>query len=394
MKDFHQKIQDITPMLFEIRRDLHRHPELSEQEVRTSAQICRYLDEWGIPYQRDVAGHGVIALIEGKKAGRKTVGIRADIDALPVLEPSTHTCCSQNHGVMHACGHDAHTTIALGIANILKSCEEELPGNVKIFFQPAEETVGGAKPMIEAGCMENPHVDYVLGLHVMPNHEVGTIEYRYGKLNAASDDVRIVIHGKSCHGAYPEQGIDAIVIAAQLISSLQTLVSRTISPLQSAVLSFGCIEGGKLPNIVCDQVTLHGTLRTTDALMRSDALAYIEKQASLIAAAFGGSAEMFVEHGYDALINDDRIVGIVLENAGQLLGRENLHQKEFPSLGVEDFSFFLEEAPGAFFHLGCGNRRKGMTAPLHSKEFELDERCIPIGVELQIANVLSLLKLD
>lgn len=392
MTDLHNKIEEITPMLLEIRRDFHRHPELSEQEVRTSEQICRYLAEWGISYEKNVAGHGVVALIEGKgKTNGKTVGIRADIDALPILEPSTHPCCSENPGVMHACGHDAHTTIALGIAKILKDEEDTLPGNVKFFFQPAEETVGGAKPMVDAGCMEHPHVDYVLGLHVMPNHEIGTIEYRYGNLNAASDEVTITVHGKSCHGAYPDQGIDAIVIASHLVCSLQTLVSRTISPLQSAVLSFGEIVGGERPNIVCDKVILHGTLRTTAPQMRQDAFQYIERQAALIAHAFGGSADVVFDCGYDALINTDEIVDVVIRNAEHLLGHENLHPKEFPSLGAEDFSFFLEEAPGAFFHLGCGNVQKGMTAPLHTKEFELDERCIPIGIELQIANILSLL---
>lgn len=393
MTDLHKKIEEITPMLLEIRRDLHLHPELSEQEVRTSEQICHYLDEWDIPYEKDVAGHGVVALIRGKgKSHGKTVAIRADIDALPIQEPSTHHCCSMNRGVMHACGHDAHTTIALGIAKILKDQEDTLQGNVKFFFQPAEETVGGAKPMVEAGYMEHPHVDYVLGLHVMPNHEVGSIEYRYGNLNAASDEVTITVHGKSCHGAYPEQGIDAVVIASHLVCALQTLVSRRISPLQSAVLSFGQISGGEGPNIVCDQVLLHGTLRTTDPQMREEAFQYIEKQAALICGAFGGSADVVFHCGYDALINTDEIVDVVVKNAEKLLGHENIHPKEFPSLGAEDFSFFLDKAPGAFFHLGCGNAAKGMTAPLHSKEFELDERCIPIGVELQIHNILSLLE--
>lgn len=394
MTDLHEKIQEITPVLFEIRRDLHRHPELSEQEVRTEKQICLWLRKWGIPYQDHVAGHGIVALIEGKKTSvtpKKTVGIRADMDALPITESSSHICCSQTSGVMHACGHDAHVAITLGVAKILKDMEYFLSGNVKFFFQPAEETIGGANRMISCGYMEHPHVDYMIGLHVMPNHESGTVEYRYGKLNASSDHIDITVHGKSCHGAYPEQGIDAIVIASHLICSLQTLVSRSLSPLQSAVLSFGKIEGGERPNILCDCVTIQGTLRTTDPEVRAHSLFYIEKQASLIAKSFGGSADVAIQKGYDALINHDEVMTVIVQNAAQLLGKQNLYQKDFPSLGVEDFSFFLAKTPGAFFHLGCGNKKEKKTAPLHSSDFELDESCIPIGVELQVMNVFSLL---
>lgn len=393
MTDVHLQIQKLTPLLLEIRRDLHRHPELSQNEIRTSSQICRYLDEWKIPYQSQVAGHGIVALLEGKgTSGRQTVGIRADMDALPLTEPVSHAYCSQNPGIMHACGHDAHVAVALGAAKILKDMENTLPGNVKFFFQPAEETVGGAKRMVEAGCMEHPHVDYVLGLHVMPNREVGTVEYRYGKLNASSDDVRITVTGKSCHGAYPDQGIDSIVIASHLVCALQSLVSRAVSPLHSAVLSFGCIQGGQRPNILCDNVVLQGTLRTTDPATRTFCISYIQKQSRQIAEAFGGTANTVITPGYDALINHGEIVDVIVRNAQKLLGQDHVFSKEFPSLGVEDFSFFLAKAPGAFFHIGCGNTKRGQTAPLHSPEFELDERCIPIGAELQVLNVLSLLK--
>lgn len=390
MTDLQKQIQKITPILLEIRRDLHRHPELSEHEVRTARQISLWLQRWGIPCEERIGGHGIVALIRGKVSG-KTVGIRADMDALPIQECASHVCCSQTPGIMHACGHDAHIAIALGAAKILKDMEDSLSGNVKFFFQPAEETIGGASRMISCGCMEHPHVDYMLGLHVMPNLESGTVEYRYGKLNASSDHIEITVHGKSCHGAYPEQGVDAIVIASHLVCSLQTLVSRSISPLQSAVLSFGKIEGGKRPNILCDCVTLEGTLRTTDSAVRTHALSYIKRQAALIAESFGGSAETAVHPGYNALINDNEVVSVILQNAAQILGRENVYEKEAPSLGVEDFSFFLEKTPGAFFHLGCGKKEEEKTAPLHSPEFELEESCIPVGVELHVRNVLSLL---
>ena len=395
MTDLQKQIQKITPTLLEIRRDLHRHPELSEHEARTAHQISLWLKQWGISYEDQIAGHGIIALIRGKSGvSGKTVAIRADMDALPISESSSHACCSQTPGIMHACGHDAHITIALGAAKILKDMEHTLSGNVKFFFQPAEETIGGARRMISCGCMEHPHVDYMLGLHVMPSRESGTVEYRHGMLNASSDHIKITVHGKSCHGAYPEQGIDAIVIASHLVCSLQTLVSRSISPLQSAVLSFGKIEGGKRPNILCSCVTLEGTLRTTDSEVRHHALSYIKKQAALIAESFGGSAQTVVHHGYDALINDDEVVSIIVQNAAHMLVTENLYEKEAPSLGVEDFSFFLEKTPGAFFHLGCGNKKERKNAPLHSPEFELEESCIPVGVELHVRNVFSLLSAE
>ena len=388
-----QRTEELYPQLVQIRRDLHRHPEPGFKEHWTSAHIRGLLDEWGIYYQFPVAGTGIVAMIQGGKPGSgNTVALRADMDALPLTEDSSRPCCSLNPGHMHACGHDAHVAIALGTARILMEARSEWSGCVKFFFQPAEETTGGALPMVEAGCMEHPHVDYVTGLHVMPTHETGEIEIRYGDLNASSDEIHIKVHGKSCHGAYPDTGVDAIVMAAAVINSLQTLVSRCISPLDNAVLTLGTIHGGTAGNIVAGEAEMTGTLRTTDPDVRRKIIDAMTRQVSCTCQAMGGSGEVVIVPGYAALINSDEIVDVLVEAATEVLGSEHIHPKKFPSLGVEDFSFFLEKAKGVFYHLGCANKEKGITSPLHSQDFDIDEACLKLGVELQAELALRLLK--
>lgn len=397
IRDQLEHMEERQEELTQIRRNFHQHPELGTNEHWTGEKIREYLDQWGISYEFPVADTGIVAKLEGKKAVAdnekrgNTIGLRADIDALPLNEDPARTYCSKNPGVMHACGHDAHMTIALGTVKLLKEHEDEWSGCVKVFFQPAEETIGGADRMVKAGCMENPKVDYVLGLHVMPTYEVGEIEIRHGKLNASSDEIHIYIHGKSCHGAYPETGVDAIVMSATVINALQSLVSRNVSPLNNAVFTLGKIQGGTAGNIVAGEVELTGTLRTTDPQTRQFCIDTIRRQVECICEGFGGSGELKVVPGYAALINTNEIVDLVAETASEILGKEHVHEKEFPSLGVEDFSFFLEKAPGAFYHLGCANKERGITAPLHSDHFDLDERCLPIGVRMQTELVLKLL---
>lgn len=388
-----ERIEELYPELVSIRREFHRHPEPGFGEYWTSARIRGLLDEWGIMYDHPVAGTGIVAKIRGLKPGRgNTVALRADMDALPLTEDPSRSYCSLNPGTMHACGHDAHVTIALGTARILMERREEWSGWVKFLFQPAEETTGGALPMVEAGCMEDPHVDYVTGLHVMPTHETGEIEIRYGDLNASSDEIHIRVRGKSCHGAYPDMGVDAIVMAAAVINSLQTLVSRNISPLDHAVFTLGAIHGGTAGNIVAGEVEMAGTLRTTDPKVRQKAIDAISRQVSCVCQGFGGTGEVKVIPGYAALINTDEIVDVLADTAAGLIGREHIHPKKFPSLGVEDFSFYLEKAEGVFYHLGCANRETGVTAPLHSPDFDIDESCLKLGVELQTALALRLLE--
>lgn len=391
--DTNKRVEEIFDELVQIRRDFHMNPELSQQEFRTQKKIQDYLNEWGIE-NYVCAETGVVGLIKGKNPG-KTIGIRADIDALPINEKSNHSYCSLNEGVMHACGHDAHTTVLLGVAKVMKEMadsEESINGNVKLLFQPAEETIGGAQRMVQEGCMLNPTVDFVLGLHVMAYIEAGMVELKYGKLNASTDSIKISLKGTSAHGAYPDKGIDAIAMAGSVITSLQTIVSRNISPLNSVVISLGRISGGVKDNVIADEVNITGTLRALDDDTRNYTKQRIRDIVTNTANAYGGQGTVNFHDGYQALINNDEVVDVVKENAERLLGKENVVFKEFPSLGAEDFSYFSDVAKGAFFHLGCGNKERGITSLIHTDTFDIDEECLKTGVLLQVENVLSLLK--
>ncbi len=386
-----EKVTEIEPWLIDIRRDFHRHPELGMAEFGTSRKISELLGEMGIQHRTGIANTGIVGIIEGSKPG-KTIALRADMDALPIREETGLSYASVNEGQMHACGHDAHMSVLLGAARVLNSLKADLSGNVKLFFQPAEETEGGAKPMIEAGCMEGPKVDHVLGLHVTPYAEAGQIMIRPGKICASSDGLTITIRGKSAHGAYPEEGTDAIVIAAQIITSLQTIISRNLSPMDSGVITIGMINGGLKENIIADQVRISGTIRTLDPNIRTLIKERIENLVSGVAKSLGGDALVEFESGYPPVINDDELVNVIETNAISLLGKENVLFKERPSMGVEDFSYFGQAVPSAFYYLGCANREQGIMAPGHSSKFQIDENCLKTGVLLQVVNTLSLLK--
>ena len=372
--------------MVDIRRRFHRIPERGFAEVKTQRVIMETLNALGIPYTTERTW--VVGVIEGGLPG-EVVALRADMDALPLEEPEGLPFRSEHPGMMHACGHDAHMTMVLGAAKVLMGMRDRLPGTVKLLFQPAEETDGGAEPMVQRGVMENPHVDRVYGLHVQPYLPVGVIETRAGTLNASTDDVELTILGRSSHGAYPESGADAIVCAAQVITSLQTLVSRNVSPLASAVLSLGMISGGTAGNIICDRVSLRGTLRTANGEIRAMMKRRIAEVASGVAAAMGCTAEVCITSGYAALVNDEAEAGRVMRVGARLLGERNVVRKAAPSMGGEDFSFFCESVPGAFFHLGCV-KKEDMPAPLlHSRDFHLDEDCLTVGAMMHVALVLD-----
>ena len=372
--------------MVDIRRRLHRIPERGFAEVKTQQVIMETLDALGIPYTTERTW--VVGVIEGALPGQ-VVALRADMDALPLEEPEGLPFRSEHPGMMHACGHDAHMTMVLGAAKVLMGMRDRLPGTVKLLFQPAEETDVGAEPMVQRGVMENPHVDRVYGLHVQPYLPVGVIETRAGTLNASTDDVELTIHGRSSHGAYPESGADAIVCAAQVITTLQTLVSRNVSPLASAVLSLGMISGGTAGNIICDRVSLRGTLRTANGEIRAMMKRRIAEVASGVAAAVGCTAEVCITSGYAALVNDEAEASRVMRVGARLLGEKNVVRKAAPSMGGEDFSFFCERVPGAFFHLGCV-KKEDMPAPLlHSRDFHLDEDCLTVGAMMHVALVLD-----
>ncbi|NOZ47646.1 MAG: amidohydrolase [Chlorobi bacterium] len=390
--DIKKRIDEIFNELVAIRRDLHMHPELGFEEFRTGKKITEFLGTKNIEFQTGIAQTGIVGLIRGKKSvNNKTVALRADIDALPVTEETDLKYKSTVNGKMHACGHDVHTTILLGTAQILQEMKNEIDGNVKLIFQPAEETSGGAMPMIEDGVLENPTVDYVLGLHAMPYIDVGTVELKYGKLNASSDHVKITIKGESGHGAQPEKTIDSILVASHVIIALQTIVSRNISPSNAVVLSIGRIKGGVGENIIADNVTFSGILRTLDDETRNFAKKRIKEIAENQARAFGAEAIVEFEPGYESLINHNFVVDVIKEESEKLLGKKNVVFKDAPGLGVEDFSYFTNRVPGAFYHLGCGNSKKNIDKPLHSNKFEVDEECIKYGILLQVNATLKLL---
>lgn len=372
----------ISDWMVNIRRDFHRHPELSGQEKRTRDMIIKYLEELKLPYKTFNHNYGVVGLIEG--SGNLSVALRADMDALPIQDKKTVEYASQDKGVMHACGHDAHMAVLLGAARLLAEERKSLKGNVLLVFQPAEETTGGAKQMIEDGIFDE-NTKAIFGLHVSTELTTGKIGIRYGQMNAASDMLTLKVMGKSTHGAYPHEGIDAIVIAGQLISALQTIVSRATDPRDSAVLTFGTIKGGSQNNIVADEVTMTGTLRTLSPDTREKLNEKIRQYVEFIPKGMGGQGILERIKGYPALTNHSQWVDFVINTANELLGENSVVLLEKPSLGVEDFAYFLEKIPGAFYQLGCRNEAKGALHPGHNDLFDIDEDCLPIGAALQAA---------
>ncbi len=390
--DIKRKVESISDELISIRREFHKYPELSGQEYKTMERICKYLDKWGIEHEKGVAETGVVAMVRGWKEG-KTIGLRADIDALPILEENHVEYKSSNEGIMHACGHDAHIAILLGVAQIIKSMEKDLKGNVKFFFQPAEETIGGAERMIKEGCLEDPYVDVVLGLHVSPNIETGKVQLKYGKMNASSDTITIVVKGKSAHGANPEIAVDPVVISANIIMALQTIVSRNITPHEATVLTVGSIHGGTKGNIIPEKVTMECILRTLDEDVRRYFKERIISIVEDISKAYGGEGEVIIEEGYPSLINSDEVVDHVIEVLEETVGKENVKFFSYAALFAEDFAYFSQARKACYFSLGCRNEKKGIIHPLHSSKFDIDEECLKIGVEIQVRNVLRLLDL-
>ena len=367
------------------------YPELSKKEFNTQKKIIEILDSYHIGYVK-AATTGVVATI-GKISKGKCIALRADIDALPILEMNDVPYKSKIDGVMHACGHDAHTAILLGTCIILKKMESSLKGIVKCIFQPDEEVSAGAKRIVEEGHFNNPPVDYVLGLHVMPYLNVGEIEIKHGKLNATTGGVTLRVYGKASHAAYPNTGVDAIVITANIVTALQAIISRNVSPLNQVVLTFGMINGGVKWNIISDFVELKGTLRTTDNKTREFMKKRITEVASSIALGFDAKTEIIFNEGYPALINDSFVTNKIIETAASILGKEKVLIKEFPSMGGEDFGYYQKNAQGAFFHLGSGSKKLGPYSSTHSNTFNIDERCLSIGINLQVNNVLSLLNI-
>ena len=381
-----QNIEKNNQWFINTRRELHKIPELDFELPKTVAYVTSLLDEMGLTYKTGVGKSGIVVDIEGKNKDI-TIALRADMDALPILECGNKEYSSTISGHMHACGHDVHTAILLGVAKTISENRNSLPCNVRLLFQPAEETTGGALPMIEDGCLEG--VDVIFGLHVDPTIECGVIGIKYGAYCASSTDVIIEVEGKSCHGAYPSQGIDAIVATCGIVTNLQSIISRNIDSRDSAVLSFGKIIGGEKENIVAQNVRVSGTLRTLSPEIKNKVKERVKEMVEFTAKGYGATGKVTYRDSYTALINHDEYIDIVKENGKELLGDSGIYVKALANMGVEDFAYFVEKVPGAFFNLGVGNKKKGITAPLHNDKFDIDEDSLKIGVALQIFNILS-----
>jgi amidohydrolase len=380
--------RELLPWMIEIRRNLHQHPELGLEEHRTSRKVRDLLDEMGIEHEDGLGGTGILGVIRGKSEG-KTVALRADLDALPIQDEKEVDYASKTPGTMHACGHDVHTTMLLGAARLLAREKDSLDGTVKLLFQPAEETVGGAKLMIEAGALEEPKVNAIFGVHVDPALEVGTVGLHYGQRNASSDDLEIVVHGNAAHGAYAFEGVDAIVAAAHIVASLQTIVSRNIDAREAAVVSLGTIRGGTAGNIVANRVELVGTIRCLNQETRASVQQRIKETAEAVAHGMGARAEVTINPSYDPVVNDESMVEVVRDNSTKLLGDDAVVVFPKPNLGVEDFGYYLSEVPGVFYSLGVRNEDAGIIHPVHCGLFDVDESSMAIGVALQVLNALT-----
>ena len=378
-------LRNVMPKVVNVRRWLHQHPELSGMEVNTRQLVIRELEALGVEVHTFQDCYGVMGILHNGEG--RCVAIRADMDALPVDEPAGLPFASENAGVMHACGHDVHTALALGSAMWLSQNKDKWQGTVKFFFEPAEESFGGSRLMVEQGCLEKPRVDCVIGQHVNPRYEAGTFFAKPAYVSGSSDELRLKITGKSCHGAYPEAGVDAIVIAGQVVSALQTLVSRTISPFENAVISIGTIQGGTANNIVCSEVNMVGTMRTLSVETRAALKQRIASVVKGVAQAMGGDGDVTINPGYGAVYNDDGYYARIEHIAKDLMGEDKVVRREAPSLGVESFCYFLKDTPGVYYDLGSG-----IGTALHTATFVVDEECLLPGVAMQCASVLELLK--
>lgn len=380
------RAEEIAPWIIDIRRQLHMQPELGGQEENTQRYLKAMLNELGIETITYPGQYALVGLIHGTFPG-KTFALRADMDALPIQETTGLPFSSRIPGRMHACGHDAHMAIALGAAKILMENRDKIYGNVKLLFEPAEETTGGAQGMVAVGCMENPHVDAVFGLHMLPDQPAGVVFTKPGCVSGASNEINITVSGVGCHGAYPERGVDAIAIAAQIITALQTLVSRNVSPLDSAVVTVGKITGGTARNVICDRVEIEGTLRSLKPETRAMLKEKLKELPAAIAAAMGGSATAAIPDGYGAVYNDEVLHEKFLALAKSIVGEKNIVPRISPSLGVESFGFFTANTPGVYYDLGCG-----VGSALHTCDFHVDECCLKTGSTLQAAMALDFLK--
>lgn len=385
MTDLKERVQQLARDYFTetvaIRRHLHRHPELSFEEFNTSAFVKKKLEQLGISYE-EKADTGVVGIVKGEKSSDRVIALRADMDALPITEVEGRSYGSENVGVMHACGHDVHTSSLLGVAKILQEMKADFGGTIKLIFQPGEEKLpGGASLMIKDGVLKNPVPGAVLGQHVMPFIEVGKVGFRSGQYMASSDELYMTVKGKGGHGAQPHNNIDPIAITAQIITALQQIVSRAADPRIPTVLSWGKIVGDGATNVIPNEVYLEGTFRTFSENWRNEAHEKMKKIAVGIAESMGATCDFEVRRGYPSLVNEPALTACARSYAEDYLGKENVLELElWPA--AEDFAYYSQEANACFYRLGTGNEAKGITSAVHTPTFDIDEDALEISIGL------------
>jgi amidohydrolase len=380
-----EAVEGIGDWLKEVRRDFHRHPELRFREKRTAGRVAEYLKSFGLEVGEGIGGTGVVGLIRGPAPG-KTLALRADMDALPIQEETEAPYASANPGVMHACGHDAHMAMLLGAARVLAESpdlQSRINGQMKLIFQPGEEAGHGAREMIAAGVLQNPQVDMIVAAHVAPLLPVGTVGIYLGEACASSDDFEIQIIGKGAHAAYPHLSRDPIVAGAHLITAIQCLVSRNTDPTQGLVVSVTRVQAGTATNIIPDQMLIAGTIRALRPEMRDLAISRLDELVQGICWAHGLHGEITFSEGYPPMINHEPVSRFIAAAAGEMVGKDRVLFRQ-PKFGSEDFAYFLERCPGAGFDLGCADEAGGISHMLHTSRFTLDERVLPLGVELYV----------
>jgi amidohydrolase len=376
-----QLSQDIFNEVVSNRRHLHSHPELSFHEVETSVFVANKLEELGLEYHK-MADTGLVALIKGDKPSDKVIALRADMDALPITEANDVPYKSQNTGVMHACGHDAHTSSLLGTAKILTELKSEFGGTIKLIFQPAEEKLpGGASLMIKEGVLENPKPTAVLGQHVMPLIDAGKVGFRAGKYMASTDELYVTVKGKGGHGAQPQQNVDPVIITAYILTALQQVISRFADPKSPSVLSFGKVIANGATNVIPNEVFLEGTFRTMDEKWRGEAHIKMKKMAEGIAESMGGSCEFNIMKGYPFLINEEVLTNATRGHAEDYLGKENVLDLDI-WMAAEDFAYYSQAADSCFYRLGTRNEERGITSSVHTPTFDVEEDAFKISTGL------------
>ncbi len=364
------------------RRHIHTYPELSFHESETAHYVATRLTEWGIPFQTGVGGHGIVGLIQGQLSGTdKVIALRADMDALPILEENEVSYQSKNEGVMHACGHDVHTASLLGTARILSQMTQHFGGSVKLVFQPAEERApGGASLMIKEGVLQAPSVDAMFGQHVMPYFDTGKIGVRSGMYMASADEIYMRVKGKGGHAAHPANFIDPVMITAQILTTLQQVVSRS-DPRIPTVLSFGKVVAEGATNIIPHEVYIEGTLRTLDERWRKEAKEKIKQITHHTAQALGGTVDLEIRHGYPMLYNDEALTQRARQHIVEYVGEEQVIDMDL-WMAAEDFSFYTHEVPGCFYRLGTRNEARGIVHGLHTPRFDIDEEALALSTGL------------